>query len=91
MIGRQAHPPGKDAPVPEFKVECEAQVTTDIELRCHYLNHATTVCQKFCYAGRLVEANLVVYEHVFPCLSIFLAQEDLPGRRYMRQLSTWYR
>ena len=39
----------------------------------------------------LVETNLVVYQHIFPRLSAFLAQEHLPGRRYMRQLSTWYR
>src|SRR6266704_1490823 len=91
VIGRQAHSPGKHPPVPEFQVECEAQVTTNIELRRYYLNHAATICQKFCYASRLVEANLIVYQHVFSCLSTFLTQEDLPGRRYMRQLSTWYR
>src|SRR5712691_9580828 len=90
-IGRQAHSPGKHPPVPEFKVECEAQVTTDIELGRYHLNHAATICQKFCHAGGLVEANLVVYQHIFSCLSTFLAQEHLPGRRYMRQLSTWYR
>src|SRR2546421_4955358 len=91
VIGRQAHPPGKHPPVPEFKVECEAQVATDIELGRYHLNHAATFCQKFCNAGRLVEANLVVYQHVFPRLSTFLAQDHLPGRSYMRQLSTWYR
>src|SRR5437660_5929560 len=66
VIGRQAHPPGKDPAVPEFKVECEAQVTTDIELWRHYLNHAAAICQKLCYAGCLVDVSLVVYEHVFP-------------------------
>src|SRR5579863_1414195 len=61
------------ASIPEFEVECDAQVAADVKLRRDHLNLTAAICQEFGYTGGLVKTDGVINEHIFSWLCAFLA------------------
>src|SRR5579885_1024848 len=90
MVGRQLRVFCQHAPVPEFEVERDAQIAADVELPRDHLDVAAFFGQQFGHACCLMEADLVVDQHVFARLRALFAGEYLPDGCHVRQVNSRY-